>query len=115
MNDATKFIFCVVIDIVFGQQQQQQNRNRRGKGTGAGQRRRGGTGPINSDAQTRVGLIVIGILFALCIIPPFASFLYAVVRDPLTPQLIKNAMDGIKEKSFGYLSTTKVKSKSKTK
>jgi hypothetical protein len=47
---------------------------------------------------------IIGILFATLIFPPIIYFVYAVVKDPVTPTVMKNGWDYIKQQYFGYLS-----------
>ena len=46
----------------------------------------------------------IGVMFGLTFIPLILYFLYNVYKDPLTPTLIKNGSEILKEKTMGFLS-----------
>jgi hypothetical protein len=49
---------------------------------------------------------VIGV-FCLTFIPLIGYFLYNVWKDPLTPSLVKNGTEMLKEKTMGFLSKKK--------
>ena len=51
-----------------------------------------------------VGFWIIGILLSLITVPVIAYFVYSVIKDPITPSVIQNAIDVWKEKYFGYIS-----------
>jgi hypothetical protein len=53
------------------------------------------------------GLWFILVLFLLTFVPLILYFLYNVYKDPLTPSLIKNGTEVLKEKTMGYLSKKK--------
>ena len=49
------------------------------------------------------GLIIIGIVFLLAILPPIIYFIYSVYKDPLTPEIMGKLTEIVKERSLGYL------------
>lgn len=53
------------------------------------------------------GILFILGLFCLTFVPLIGYFLYNVWRDPLTPTLMKNGTDMLKEKTMGFLSKKK--------
>lgn len=53
------------------------------------------------------GFWIIGVLFALITLPIIGYFVYSVIKDPVTPSVLKNAVDVWKEKYFGYISQNK--------
>jgi hypothetical protein len=61
------------------------------------------------------GPYIIAALFLLVILPPIASFIMNVYRDPLTPQLIKDSYAAVKERTMGYLSSRGSNKKKKNK
>lgn len=53
-------------------------------------------------------LYFVGGIFLLTFVPLIGYFLYNVYKDPLTPTLIKNGSELMKEKTMGFLSKRKV-------
>jgi peptidoglycan/LPS O-acetylase OafA/YrhL len=62
------------------------------------------------DIDPLHGLYSIVAIMALIIIVPIAFFLYNIIRDPITPTLVRNASDMVKDRTFGYLSARQPKS-----
>ena len=52
-------------------------------------------------------LYFVGGIFLLTFVPLIGYFLYNVYKDPLTPTLIKNGSELMKEKTMGFLSKRK--------
>jgi len=50
----------------------------------------------------------VGGIFCLTFVPLICYFLYNVWKDPLTPTLVKNGAELMKEKTMGYLSKRKI-------
>jgi len=46
-------------------------------------------------------------IFLLVLIPPLFMFVKNVWQDPMTPTLVKNAFEMAKEKTLGFLGTSK--------
>lgn len=49
----------------------------------------------------------VGVIFCLTFVPLIGYFLYNVWKDPVTPTLLKNGTELLKEKTMGYLSKRK--------
>mmetsp|Transcript_25754 Transcript_25754/g.51621 ORF Transcript_25754/g.51621 Transcript_25754/m.51621 type:complete len:111 (+) Transcript_25754:1-333(+) len=49
----------------------------------------------------------VAVIFCLTFVPLIGYFLYNVWKDPITPTLIKNGGDLLKEKTMGFLSKRK--------
>lgn len=54
-------------------------------------------------------LYFVGAIFLLTFVPLIGYFLYNVYKDPLTPTLLKNGSELMKEKTMGFLSKRKTK------
>lgn len=54
-------------------------------------------------------LLFVGVIFCLTFVPVIIYFLYNVWRDPLTPSLVQNGTDLLREKTMGFLSKRKQK------
>ena len=52
-------------------------------------------------------LLFVGFIFCLTFVPLVVYFLYNVWKDPLTPSLVQNGTDMLKEKTMGFLSKRK--------
>jgi predicted transporter len=52
-------------------------------------------------------VMFVGVIFALTFVPLIGYFIYNVWNDPLTPSLVKNGTELIKEKTMGFLSKRK--------
>ena len=63
------------------------------------------------DVDHTSGLIFVGVLLVLCFVPSIGYFIYNVYKDPDTPTILNNAIQLVKEKSFGNLSRNKAKVK----
>ena len=59
------------------------------------------------QADHGTAVIFILVLFSLTFVPLIIYFFYNVLKDPITPSLVKNAGEMIKEKTMGYLSRKK--------
>lgn len=55
------------------------------------------------------GLIFVGMTLCLTFVPLLCYFIYNVWKDPLTPTLVQNGTDLVKEKTMGFLSKRKQK------
>lgn len=53
-------------------------------------------------------LFFVACIFCLTFIPLIGYFLYNVWRDPLTPTLMRNGTEMMKEKTMGFLSKRRV-------
>lgn len=62
--------------------------------------KRPGDGSLSAMLYT--GLFFIALVF----VPIIGIFIYRMVKDPITPDLIKNGWEYLKERSFGYLSAS---------
>lgn len=70
------------------------------------QRRRGGRSrgrASSEDLDLGAGFWMIGVLLGLITLPIIGSFLYSVVKDPMTPSVLQNGWDVAKQRYFGYL------------
>lgn len=91
---------CMHIDMVEGQargssragkkRSKVRNRNRR-----------------NRSSDPFKGWRWVAFLFALCTVPPIASFAYKVYQDPETPTLAANVLEMVKERLLGFLANQK--------
>ena len=69
---------------------------------------------MDTEDDFTLGFWVIGVIIFLLFVPTIISFCIAVVRDPLTPDLIKNGSELLKEKTMGFLSDNKKKGTKKS-
>lgn len=53
------------------------------------------------------GVYFVVFLFGLAIVPVILIFLYNVYKDPITPTLIKNGTELVRERMMGFLSKKK--------
>lgn len=60
-------------------------------------------------------LFFVACIFCLTFVPLIGYFLYNVWRDPLTPTLVKNGTEMMREKTMGFLSKRKVREDSEDK
>jgi len=59
------------------------------------------------------GPYIIFFLFLCVLLPPIINFIYSVIRDPLTPTLLKDGYLLLKEKSMSFLSKSEKKKRKK--
>lgn len=57
------------------------------------------------------GLKILGFLVLTVFLSPIIYFLYTVSKDPLTPSIISDSFNALKERTFGNLSKKKPKKK----
>ena len=69
---------------------------------------------MDTEDDFTLGFWVIGVIIFLLFVPTIISFCVAVVRDPLTPDVIKNGSELLKEKTMGFLSDNKKKATKKS-
>ena len=61
----------------------------------------------NKKRQVRshsYGLTFCLVVFSMTFVPLLCYFIYNVIKDPITPTLVKNGSQMIKEKTMGFLS-----------
>ncbi len=69
-------------------------------------------GRVNKKKKSKGGnityaLMFVGVIFSLTFVPLVFYFLYNVWNDPLSPTLVKNGTELLKEKTMGFLSKKK--------
>ena len=59
------------------------------------------------DVHPLNGIYSLIAVMGLVIIIPIALFVYNAAMDPITPKLLKNALNALKHRTFGYISSRK--------
>ena len=66
---------------------------------------------MDSEDDYSRGLFVIGVIIFFLFVPQIIRFCVSVARDPLTPEIVKNGSELLKERTMGFLSDNKKKAK----
>ncbi len=67
---------------------------------------RGRSKKKTADTHSSGIKFIIGLLI-LVVIPPIFYFIYSVMKDPVTPELVQRLKEEAKSRTFGYLSSRK--------
>ena len=67
---------------------------------------RGRSKKKTADTHSSGIKFIVGLLI-LVVIPPIFYFIYSVVKDPVTPDLVQRLKEEAKSRTFGYLSSRK--------
>lgn len=73
--------------------------------------KRGKVRKKNKNNDHTTGLMFVAGAFALCFIPSIIYFVYSVMKDPATPDVVKKLSSSLKENTMSYLSKNDPKNK----